>query len=139
MTTLKIKLDDIIEALTTHFDIVEGSFLLDAETGDILLKADDIDDLPEDLENNPRYLVIDPISSHESFQIMEDFVDNLGDTEEASHLKDALNLPKPFRRFKDTLCDYPELRTAWFKFEHQELARLAEEWCEENGIQAEWV
>lgn len=139
MTTLKIKLNDIIEALTTHFDIVEGRFFLDTETGDILLKAEDADDLPEDLEDNQRYRVIDSMPSHESFQIMEDFVDNLGETEEASQLKDALDRPKPFRRFKDTLCDYPELRTAWFEFEHQQLARLAEEWCEENGIRAELV
>jgi hypothetical protein len=139
MTSLKIKLDDIIEALTTRFEVVDGGFLLDTDTGDILLNSEGIDDLPEDLEDNPRYRVIYPLASYESFQIMEDFVDSLGDTKEASRLKNALDQPKPFRRFKDTLLDYPELREAWFEFEHKELARLAEEWCEENGVEAEWV
>ncbi|PPK72551.1 uncharacterized protein UPF0158 [Methylobacter tundripaludum] len=141
MTSLKINLDDITQALTTRFDVVEGGFFLDTETGDILLSTEGLDDgdLPEDLEDNPRYRLIDPLASHESFQIMEDFVDELGDTKEAGKLRDALNRRKPFRQFKDTLYDYTELSKAWFDFEQKELARLAEEWCEENGIKAEWV
>lgn len=141
MTSLKIKLDDITEALTTRFDMVEGGFYLDTETGDILLSTEglDEDDLPKDLENNPRYCLIDPIPSHESFQIMEDFVDNLGDTKEASRLRDALNRRKPFRQFKDTLHEHANLSDAWYAFEQKELARLAEEWCEENVIKAAWV
>jgi len=140
MTSLKIKLDDITQALTTRFDMVEGGFFLDTETGDILLSTEglDDDDLPEDLEDNPRYRLIDPIPSHESFQIMEDFVDNLGDTKEAGRLRDALNRRKPFRQFKDTLYDHTDLSDAWYAFEQQELARLAEKWCEANGIKAEW-
>lgn len=141
MTSLKIKLDDIIDALTTHFDMVEGGFYLDTETGDVLLSTEGLDegDLPEDLENNPRYRLIDPLASHESFQIMEDFVDRLGDTKEAVRLQEALNRRKPFRQFKDTLHDHTNLSDAWYAFEQQELARLAEEWCEENGITAEWA
>lgn len=140
MTSLKIKLDDMTQALTTRFEIVEGGFYLDTETGDILLSTEDVDDdLPEDLEDNPRYRLIDPLVSHESFQIMEDFVDNLGDTEEAGKLQDALNRRKPFRQFKDTLHEHTDLSDAWFAFEQQELKRLAEEWCEGKRIKAEWV
>jgi Uncharacterised protein family (UPF0158) len=136
---LNIKLEDLIEALTTNVDRLGGGWFLDTETGAILLDSDAIDDLPEDLEDNPRYLAIYPIPSHESFQIMEDFVANLGDTIDARRLADALNRPKPFRQFKDTLCDYSELREAWFAFEQKEYARLVEEWCEENRIKVEWV
>jgi|APLak6261663543_1056040.scaffolds.fasta_scaffold14878_3 hypothetical protein len=141
MISLKIKLDDITDALTTRFDMIEGGFFLDIETGDILLKTEGIDedDLPEDLEDNPRYLLIDPLDSHEEFQIMEDFVDSLGDAKQASKLQDALNRSKPFRQFKDTLHDHTNLSDAWYAFEQKELARLAEEWCEKNGIKAEWL
>jgi hypothetical protein len=53
MTSLKINLDDMTQALTTRFDIVEGGFYLDTETGDILLSTEGLDDgdLPEDLED----------------------------------------------------------------------------------------
>jgi len=141
MTSLKINLDDITQALTTSFNTVEGGFFLDTETGGILLSTEGIDDvdLPKDLENNPRYRLIDPMPAHESFQIMEDFVDSLGDTEEAIKLGDALNRQKPFRQFKDTLHQDTNLSDAWYAFEQQELKRLAGEWCEENGIKAEWV
>ncbi|MDI1278122.1 UPF0158 family protein [Methylobacter sp.] len=141
MTSLKINLDDIIQALTTRFDVVEGGFFLDTETGDILLSTEGLDDndLPEDLEDNPRYRLIDSLASHESFQIMEDFVDELGDTKEAGKLRDALNRRKPFRQFNDTLHEHTNLSDAWYAFEQQELKRLAEEWCEENGIKTEWV
>jgi hypothetical protein len=51
-----------------------------SETGEILLVTDDDnDDLPEDIEDNPRYLPIELIPSHESFRIMEDFVATLDD------------------------------------------------------------
>jgi len=140
MMALKIKRDDLIEALTVRFDSLGGGgWFLDTETGAILLDADGAEDLPEDLEDNPRYQAIEPISSHESFRIMEVFVENLGDSREASRLADALHRPKPFRRFKDTLLDYPKLREAWFAFQNQEHARLAEAWCEENGIEVEWL
>ncbi|HEY8037725.1 MAG TPA: UPF0158 family protein [Methylobacter sp.] len=114
MTSLKINLDDITQALTTRFDMVEGGFYLDTETGDILLSTEGVDegDLPEDLEDNPRYLLIDPLASHESFQIMEDFVDSLGDTKEAGRLEEALNRRKPFRQFKGTLHDHTNLSNA---------------------------
>jgi hypothetical protein len=141
MTSLKIKLDDITDALTTRFDMIEGGFYLDTETGDILLSTEGIDedDLPEDLEDNPRYLLIGPLASHESFQIIEDFVDTLGDTKEADKLRDALNRRKPFRQFKDTLHDHTGLSDAWYAFEQKELKHLAEEWCKGNGIEAEWI
>lgn len=141
MTSLKINLDELTQALTTRFDMEDGGFFLDTETGDILLKTDGIgeDLLPKDLEDNPRYLLIDPLASHESFQIMEEFVDSLGDTKDADRLRDALNRRKPFRQFKDTLHDHTDLSDAWYAFEQKELARLAGEWCEGNGIEAEWI
>ncbi len=141
MTPLKIKLDDLTEALTTRFEIIEGGFYLDTETGAILLNTEeDIDDdLPDDLEDDPRYHLINPLDSHESFQIMEDFVDSLGDTKEAAKLQAALNRSKPFRQFKDTLHEHTDLSDVWYAFEQQELKRLAEEWCERKRIEVEWV
>jgi hypothetical protein len=52
---MKINLDDLTQAPTTRFDMEDGGFFLDTETGEILLKTDGIDegDLPEDLEDNP--------------------------------------------------------------------------------------
>jgi hypothetical protein len=94
---------------------------------------------PVDFDDNPRYLWIEPIEAHESFRIMEDFVASVADVKAAARLGDALSRPKPFRRFKDALLDYPALRQAWFAFEGAAHASLAQAWCEANGIEAEWV
>ncbi len=134
MIDLTIKRDDLIEALITNLDSLGGGWFLDTETGTVLLASDATDDMPEDIEDNPRYLAIGLISSGESFIIMEDFVTGIGDCKEANHLAKALARPKPFRQFKDTLCDYPELREAWFTCEQAAYTRLAEDWCDNNGV-----
>ncbi|MBI2310907.1 MAG: hypothetical protein HYU77_00175 [Betaproteobacteria bacterium] len=139
MTKLKIKRDDLIDALTFRFELTEGAWYLDRETGDVLLKTEDLDDLPEDIEENPRYLEINAISSHEEFRIMEDFVATVEDIAAADRLGRALEGRKPFRRFKDALPDYPDLRERWFRFEEDAHAVLAAEWCEANDIEPEWV
>jgi hypothetical protein len=139
MIDLTTNRDDLIEALRSNLEGLGGGWYLDTETGAILLASDAIGDLPEDLEDNPRYLAIDSISSHESFGIMEDFVTGLGDSKEALRLAKALASPKPFRRFKDALYAYPELREAWFAYEQAAYTRLAEEWCEANGIKVTWA
>lgn len=137
---IAIDADDLIQAMSWSLDLMggDGGWYLDTETGDVLLVSDAVDDLPEDIEDNPRYLWIEQISPDESYRIMEDFVDTLTDERAAQSLSRALEGRKPFRRFKDTLFDFPILREAWFAFEHEARLRLAEEWCEDNGIAAEW-
>jgi hypothetical protein len=139
MPKLKIKRDDLIQALTFRFELTEGGWYLDTETGEIILKGEAAEDVPEDIEDNPRCLWIDPIPSHDSYQIMEDFVATVSDAKAAERLTRALEGHKPFRRFKDELLDFPALREAWFEYEQAAQARLAEAWCEENGIEVEWV
>src|SRR4051812_14919912 len=115
MAKLKIKLDDLIQALTTHFEMLDGGGYLDAETGQILLHCDGGEDIPEDIEENPRYRLIDPLSSHDSYSTMGDFVETVDDAGAVDLLNRALNGPKPFRRFKDALLEFPALREGWFK------------------------
>jgi len=51
-------------------------------------------------------------------------------------LTDAINGGKLFRRFKDILTDYPDLRDEWFKFEEAAYREAAQRWLKENGIDA---
>jgi hypothetical protein len=139
MPKLKIKRDDFVMALTFHFELSESNSYLDTETGEIVFPSDDAEEeTPQDIDDNPRYLWIEPIEAHESFRIMEDFVASVGDSKAAARLADALDRPKPFRRFKDALLD-PALRQAWFAFEGAAHASLAQAWCEANEIEVEWV
>lgn len=139
MTKLTINRDDLIQALTFHFEMIPGGYYLDTSTGEILLVGDDADDAPEDIEENPRYIWIEPIASDESYRIMEDFIATVDDPTASTRLAHAIERARPFRRFQDALCDFPSLREAWFVFEDAAHIRLSETWCEENGIEADWV
>ena len=139
MTALKINRADFILALTSNAENWDEAWFLDKETGELWLNNDSVDEVLDDLEDNPRYLQIESMASHDAFQIMEDFVDELADSPEAEVLQAALNGRKPFRRFKDTLLDYPELRDRWFAFEEARLKRVAEAWCDEQGIDVAWI
>jgi len=141
MTALQIKRDDFIMALTFRMDSFDAANYLDRETGDIILVSDGVDEdmIPPDLEDNPRYLLIEPIESSDGFRIMEDFVATIDDEAVAERLASALQRPKPFRRFKDALFDDVALRDAWFAFEAAAHARLAPQWREDHEIDVEWV
>jgi len=96
------------------------------------------EDLDEDSDEegpwdeSERYQVIDPMESHESFTIMEDFVDELPEGEGCRALGRALRLPRPFRCFKDTLVDFPDLRERWFKYHDAKMLEYAQAWLDEN-------
>ena len=141
MAALKINRDQFIMALTIRMDSFDCANYLDTETGDLILVSDGVDEdmIPADVEDNPRYLLIEPIESRDSFRVMEDFVATIDDDAVAERLASALQRPKPFRRFKDAVSDDLALRDVWFAFEAAAEARMASEWCEDHGLDVEWV
>jgi hypothetical protein len=139
MTKLTIDRDMLIVALTSRFDMTESGFYLDTASGDLVLVGDGAEDVPENIEADPRYMLIDPIDSHASYRIMEDFIATVDNPMASARLKHAIDGPKPFRRFQDALHDFPLLREAWFKFKDAAHIRLCEDWCEENDVDAEWI
>ena len=118
----------------------ELEWYLDLRTGELLpISADFLAEMPQykNVAKNPEtFLPIGPLSSKEGFLVMEDFVDTLPEGEARRSLERALRLPKPFRSFKDTLMDFPEVRAAWFDFEHKRHRETAGAFLEENKI--EW-
>jgi hypothetical protein len=131
---LRIKASDLTEALESHLD--DATWLLDLESGAVILAGVDDDDLEElqeeDWEDPDRFLPILAMDSHESFEIMADYVEELPEGEGCRALARALRLPKPFRSFKDTLHDFPDLRERWFKYHDARMLQYAQEWLEEN-------
>lgn len=139
MTKLRINLDDLTQALTTDLALTDGAWYLDLQTGAILLDADGGEPLPAGVEDDPRYLSIECISSHDAFEIMRAFVDTLTDANAVSRLDGALSGRKPFRRFKDALFEHTNLSEDWFAFEEAAHKRIAGEWCAENNFDPEWT
>ncbi|XJZ26935.1 UPF0158 family protein [Bacillota bacterium Lsc_1132] len=112
-------LDELIDIYLTngsneaYYDLEKKEIVYDcreAKTGEPGINWD------ED-GSEERYLKIPTIDSAEAFRLMENFAASVEDKRKSDKLFDALDKPKPFRRFKDTLFNL-DLRDQWFDFEH---------------------
>jgi hypothetical protein len=141
MPKLRIEEWELLDALSNGNAEISG--YLDVQTGAVVSLFMDVDDeegLEAAVEEDPsRYRYIDPVPSYESYGWMERFADGVQDAGVREHLLDALDRPRPFRRFKDALLEYPEVREAWFRFEREQLRSAAEEWLRQEGVEAELV
>lgn len=151
MAKIRIDLDQLAVALSDH----ELEWMLDTESGDIVMPdwvrdpefagdfglevADDEvdDDAADELLDSGRFIRIYPIESRESFRWMERFAEEQPDHHVRERLLDVLDRPRPFRRFRDALQRFPQVRDAWYHHEDEKLKEAAREWLESRGIDAE--
>jgi hypothetical protein len=69
-----------------------------------------------------KCIEIEPLESHESFKIMENFVNHLKSGKEADRLAQAVNGHKPFANFNHLIHD-SQYRENWFAFRQRELEK----------------
>lgn len=143
---LKVDLEDLLMALESSqgFGTMPIQHFLDTQTGEILMLHDDFEDADEvaeqiDSAEFGRFARIEPLESHESFRIMEDFVESLEGSRMKERLLDALSRNKPFRRFKDVVHSDLGLRDDWFAFQREALTKYARKWLAGIGIEPEWT
>ena len=74
------------------------------------------DDLNEIDEHFGDYFVFENMTSHDSFNLMVDFVEIVVDSRIKTKLINALNKSKPFRNFKHVIDNSGEYRQRWFDF-----------------------
>jgi hypothetical protein len=67
-------------------------------------------------ENYSDYVVFEQMGSRESFNVMEDFIEEVDNIEFKKRLSWALSRSHPFRNFKDEIDYQGEYRERWFKF-----------------------
>ena len=65
---------------------------------------------------------------------MEDFIARVADRRAADLLERAIAGRGAFRRFKDTLFEFPELREGWFRFRDTRMQRRAIEFLLDQGL-----
>ncbi|WMJ73748.1 UPF0158 family protein [Cytophagaceae bacterium ABcell3] len=70
-------------------------------------------------ENWGYYFEFEKMTSHESFEIMADFVETVENQDLQERLFNALNKPKPFRNFKWEIDNSGQYRQKWFEFKDQ--------------------
>ena len=85
-----------------------------------------MEDVPDPEESGAYY--IEPIPSFEAYSDMQDFVARVPDRRASDLLGRAIEGRGAFRRFKDTLFEFPDLRETWFKFHDVRMRRRAIDW-----------
>lgn len=125
-----VDLDALVQALEDHSDFLH--WFLDPVTGEVIPWSEDMDEEPNPEDRGARY--VDPLPSHEAYQDMEDFVARVPERRAADLLARAIEGRGAFRRFKDTLFEFPALREEWFAFHDVRMSRRAIEWLEDAHL-----
>ena len=90
------------------------------------------------------WIEIGSVGSHEGYRDMAEFVAGVHHRRAAELLDRAIAGRGAFRRFKDTLFEFPELREQWFRYRDARSRRRALRWLAEKGlvdraVAAEWM
>jgi hypothetical protein len=106
---------------------------VDIHVGEDAWTFDEAEDTSAEARNNPdKFLPLEAVPTHESFRIMEDFIDMVKDRSLQAKLINALGRKRPFANFKHVI-DYSPLRQHWFDFRDAAYTQIAKEWIEENA------
>jgi predicted nucleotidyltransferase len=108
---------------------LEFAWCVDPRTGEVVAFAAAVSEQPGD-----DMIPIEPLSSPESYADMELFVERVRDARARDLLSRAIQGRGAFRRFKDTLIEFPELRSAWFAFHDARMQRRALRWLAHQGL-----
>ena len=76
--------------------------------------------------NLDKLVEFEKMSTRESFEMMEEFIDTVEDENFKQKLIYALNRNKPFRNFKYEIDYSDEYRQRWFKFKEEKYLECVE-------------
>jgi Uncharacterised protein family (UPF0158)/Nucleotidyltransferase domain len=128
----RVDLADLAEALEDHS--YDHSWWIDPESGEILLWSEYFEEQGERDPESRGLHPIDPIPSHEGYEEMQAFIESVRDPRARHLFERAIAGRGAFRRFKDALLDFPELRDSWFRFHDARLGRRAIRWLLDEGL-----
>jgi Uncharacterised protein family (UPF0158)/Nucleotidyltransferase domain len=132
----RVDLRSLAEALEDHSP--ETVWWFDPQTGETEPFPTDrasvgLDE--QEVDPSSRGLIrIEPIPSREAYGDMEDYIGRVRDPRARDLLERAIAGRGAFRRFKDTLLDFQELREVWFTFHDARMERRALQWLADQGL-----
>jgi predicted nucleotidyltransferase len=127
-----IELGQVAAALEDHS--YEHRWFLDPETGLVEFRSESSDEEDEEDPEELGWIPIPRGESRQGYRDMEDFIARVRDPRARDLLGRAIAGRGAFRRFKDTLFDFPDLREAWFAFHDRRMQRRAVEWLLFHGL-----
>ena len=150
---MKVNLKKIVEGIEFQGD--ESRSYLRISSGEVVLFTDDEiaaaesdDDLSEHAEwyresieqarefvnNEDDYIPLPSKFEFHEYSVMEEFILSLPIEEQRDELLSLIKGKGAFARFKQGLERFLLLEK-WHQYRDQALAKLAEDWCQDNGIE----
>ena len=127
----------MLEAAMEDSDLTNRYFL-NLVTGKVVFFSEYVglsnedEQLLEEIDGSDDYVAVERIPSHEAYQWMVDFVDEMvapTDEHAVGKLSIALNGKGAFRRFKDTLHGVDDQwLQAWYQWRDKQLKAAVDEW-----------
>jgi hypothetical protein len=132
----------------------ETTAYLNKRTGELIILSDDelsqaeedidVSDSPEWMQEMMRqakevigsddYIPLPSKFEINDYHIMEDFCYTVEDEKIRDKLLYAISGRGAFRRFKDAI-HFLDIQDDWYRFQNEELEKIAIEWLEEKGIE----
>lgn len=106
----------------------DADWWFDPAAGDSIRKSEEMSWEEHDVADPESLIWIEPTHSSEGYADMEEFIARLSDRRARDLLERAIAGRGAFRRFKDTLHEFAELREAWFGFRDARSERRAIAW-----------
>ncbi len=132
---MKIKLDDVIEALEFVNDGMDAGAYLNPKTYEIVYIDDYIDISPEKKEEiYDEYISLPSKYYIDEYSMMEEFIETIDEVKLYNQLYIAISGKGAFRRFKDTCINF-DIIDDWYRFRDEKYKELAIEWCKDNNIE----
>ncbi|SRR5665213_1659493 len=78
-------------------------------------------------ENFHEYVAFNVMESHESFQVIEDYIETIAEKDVREKFENIIQRKKPFQQFKYLLFDYPVLRERWFLYKDERYREYVQE------------
>jgi hypothetical protein len=130
---LQVAMDEILDAMTvSEADPIR--FFLNLDTGNVESRfspemfgdPDEDDDFDQRFEANPeRFEEIPKYASRDEYNLMCRFADTIDEEDIRERLDVALQGKGAFRRFRDVVFRYPDLKAQWFAARQQALLQEA--------------
>lgn len=123
------KLDETMDHWTQYMNVATGEF--ESLPDGVYIEPDE--ELMERIDGSDDYLRLPDQHDIHEYRIMERFAEATPDRRKREKLFQALNMKRPFRRFKDEI-NYHGLAEAYYAFRFLAFIEIAKEWCEEYDI-----
>jgi hypothetical protein len=141
---LQVAMGDILDAMETSEDD-PVTFFLDLETGKVESQLsgewragldEEETEFDRAFEENPeRYEEIPKYAGHDEYNLMCRFADTVDEDDIRERLDIALQGKGAFRRFRDVIFRYPDLKAKWFATRQEALLKEALDWLDSLEIE----